>query len=587
MKLRPATATIPLGRKQKFSKKALAFLWLSNQQEEVSVFMLKGRIRTSEKFASYLRLSIEDGDKAESNSISNQRVLVKSYTENHPDIHIVQEYVDDGYTGTNFDRPGFKKMISDIEEGKINGVIVKDLSRFGRDHIGVGKFLERIFPTIGIRFVAINDHYDSMSENSESDSMIIPFKNLLNDSYCRDISIKVRSQLDVKRKNGSFVGNYAPFGYRKSEKNKGKLEVDDYAAGVVKDIFSWKLEGCSAQRIAEKLNENGVPCPSSYKRLCGIDYHSGFKSTGSPKWQAIQVFRILQNEVYVGSLIQGKRSRINYKVKKIKDRPEEEWIKAENVHEAIIPRHTFDVVQEVLKMDTCAAPGKEQVSPFSGIVRCSDCGQNMVRRGTTSRGKRYYYLNCGTYHRGKGCSAHLISEEKLSQAVLASINEKIGQVEGLEERLSEAGQEPRDRIMNARLKDQLEMLQAEIDKYTELRSQLYRDMADNVVTKEEYEEFSKNFESHIESAKDAQRSITKHAEELSEVSLDDMDWVAELKKYKGIKTLTRRLLVELVESITVYDKAHIKIRYRFSDDLKRICDAAGIEKSEGKEVVVS
>ena len=171
--------------------------------------------------------------------------------------------------------------------------------------------------------------------------------------------------------------------------------------------------------------------------------------------------------------------------------------------------------------------------------------------------------------------------------MLASINEKIGQVEGLEERLSEAGQEPRDRIMNARLKDQLEMLQAEIDKYTELRSQLYRDMADNVVTKEEYEEFSKNFESHIESAKDAQRSITKHAEELSEVSLDDMDWVAELKKYKGIKTLTRRLLVELVESITVYDKAHIKIRYRFSDDLKRICDAAGMEKSEGKEVVVS
>ncbi len=549
--------------------------------------MPKGRIRTSEKFASYLRLSIDDGDKVESNSISNQRALVQSYAESHPDIHILEEYVDDGYTGTNFDRPGFKKMVADIEEGKINGVIVKDLSRFGRDHIGVGKFLERIFPTIGIRFVAINDHYDSMSENSESDAMIIPFKNLLNDSYCRDISIKVRSQLDVKRKSGAFVGNYAPFGYKKSEKTKGKLEIDDYAAGVVRDIFTWKLEGCSAQRIAEKLNENGVPCPSSYKRLCGIDYHSGFKSTGNPKWQAIQVFRILQNEVYVGSLVQGKRSRVNYKVKKIKDRPEEEWIKRENVHDAIIPRHTFDVVNEILKLDTCAAPGKERVSLFSGIVRCSDCGQNMVRRASTKRGKKYYYLNCGTYHRGRGCSAHLISEEKLGQVVLVAINEKISQVEKLEEKLSDIKIDSPGKISTGRMKEQIDMLQEEINKYTELRSQLYRDMADNIVTKEEYEEFSKNFETHIENAKNAQLSIQKNAEELAETSMKNMSWVKELKKYKGIKNLTRRVLVELVESITVYDKAHIKIRYRFSDDLEKICDVVGAEGYEEKEVKLS
>ena len=573
---------MPLGRKQSFLK-ALAFLWLSIQQEEVSVFMLKSNLRTSEKFASYLRLSIEDGDKVESNSISNQRLLVKSYTENHPEIHIVEEYVDDGYTGTNFDRPGFKKMIGDIEEGKINGVIVKDLSRFGRDHIGVGKFLERVFPTIGIRFIAINDHYDSASENSESDSFIIPFKNLLNDSYCRDISIKVRSQLDVKRKNGAFVGNYAPFGYKKSEETKGRLEIDEYAAGIVKDIFNWKLDGCSAQRIAEKLNENGVPCPSSYKRICGIDYHSGFKSTGNPKWQAIQVFRILKNEVYIGSLIQGKRSRVNYKVKKIVERPEEEWIRAENVHKAIIPKKVFDLVQETLQLDTCASPGEEQVNLFSGIVRCCDCGQTMTRRVTTKNGRKYFYLNCGTYHKGNGCTSHLINEDKLRSAVISSINEKIGQVEDLEEKLSQISQEPRETILSKRLLEQQEMLQAEINKYTELRAQLYRDMADHVVTKEEYEEFSRNFESHIENAQKAKESIQKNMEELKKVNVEDIGWVRDIKKYKGIKKLTRRLLVELVECITVYDKEHIKIRYRFSDEFEKLSDAVGTDDENMKE----
>ena len=243
--------------------------------------------------AAYLRLSIEDGDKAESNSIGNQRELIRDFAAERPGLHLVEEYADDGYTGTNFERPGFKRMMEDIKSGKINCIIVKDLSRLGRNYIEMGKYLEQIFPMMGIRFIAINDNYDNANtESSDSDSIVVPFKNLLNDSYCRDISIKVRSQLDMKRRKGEFIGGYAIYGYCKDKRNKNRLVVDEYAADIVRSIYRRKLEGMSAQAIAEQLNSENVLAPSEYKRLCGLNYHSGFKAGTHAKWQAIQVLRI-------------------------------------------------------------------------------------------------------------------------------------------------------------------------------------------------------------------------------------------------------------------------------------------------------
>ena len=242
-----------------------------------------------------------------------------------------------------------------IKSGKINCIIVKDLSRLGRNYIEMGKYLEQIFPMMGIRFIAINDNYDNAnSESSDSDSIVVPFKNLLNDSYCRDISIKVRSQLDMKRRKGEFIGGYAIYGYCKDERNKNRLVVDEYAADIVRSIYRRKLEGMSAQAIAEQLNSENVLAPSEYKRLCGLNYHSGFKAGTHAKWQAIQVLRILKNEVYTGTMVQGRRQKINYKIKKIRDVEESGWIRVPNMHEAIIPQKLFDTVQEVLKLDTCA-----------------------------------------------------------------------------------------------------------------------------------------------------------------------------------------------------------------------------------------
>ena len=217
----------------------------------------------------YARLSRDDGDKLESDSIINQKALIRDFISKHPEIHVVSEKTDDGYSGVNFDRPAFQEMMEDIRSGKINCVVVKDLSRFGRNYIEAGNYIERVFPFMGVRFIAINDSYDSLDRN-QSDSLIIPFKNLINDAYCKDISVKIRSQLEIKRKKGQFIGAFAVYGYLKDPEDHNKLIPDTYASEVVRAIYKWKLEGMSQGRIAEKLNLQGVLCPMEYKMSMGI-----------------------------------------------------------------------------------------------------------------------------------------------------------------------------------------------------------------------------------------------------------------------------------------------------------------------------
>ena len=216
--------------------------------------------------ASYTRLSQDDGDKEESNSIVNQKSLIRDFMNNHPEFTLVDEYADDGYSGVNFDRPDFQRMMNDVRSRKINCIIVKDLSRFGRNYIESGKYMEQIFPHLGVRFIAINDSIDTGRSQSDAEQFVLPFKNLFNDSYCKDISTKVRSQLAIKRKNGDFVGSFACYGYLKDPADHNKLIIDPEAAEIVRCIFAWKIQGMSAERIAEHLNEQGILCPMEYKR---------------------------------------------------------------------------------------------------------------------------------------------------------------------------------------------------------------------------------------------------------------------------------------------------------------------------------
>ena len=243
--------------------------------------------------AIYIRLSREDGDKEESDSVGNQRKLLTEYVNKHDDFILYDVYIDDGFTGTNFNRPDFHRMIADIEDNKVNCVVVKDLSRFGREYIDAGKYIERLFPALGVRFIAVNDYYDNLEGKSQADEIVIPFKNLINDAYCRDISIKIRSQKDSD--------------------NKNKLVIDVYATGIVKEIYRMKLSGMSQTAIANALNKQGVLSPMEYKHSLGIRIQDNFKTHEQAEWSAMSVKRILENEVYTGTLVQGKRTTPNHK----------------------------------------------------------------------------------------------------------------------------------------------------------------------------------------------------------------------------------------------------------------------------------
>ena len=310
--------------------------------------------------AIYVRLSKEDGDKVESDSIVNQKELIRQYLTDKPDIEVHSVRVDDGYSGANFDRPAFQQLLKDIRSGQIDCVIVKDLSRFARNFVEAGRFLDQEFPLYGVRFIAINDGYDSIQRKGGADDIVLPFKNLVNDAYCRDISVKIRSQLEVKRKKGDFIGSFAVYGYLKDPNDRHKLVIDEYAADVVRDIFKWKLEGLSQQRIAERLDDHGILSPMEYKRYCGMKYKSGFQINPKARWTAVAIGRILKNEFYVGTLVQGKRSTPNHKIKKLMQKPENEWVCIEHNHEPIIEREIFDTVNRLLIKDTRIAPQEQR-----------------------------------------------------------------------------------------------------------------------------------------------------------------------------------------------------------------------------------
>ena len=542
-----------------------------------------------DKTGLYMRLSVEDNDKLESDSIKNQRELLRSYAESHPELEVVDEYVDDGYTGTNFDRPAFSRIMQDCEAGRINCIVVKDLSRLGRNFIGMGKLMERVFPQKGIRLIAINDNYDNAKENSAADDVVVPFKNLLNDSYSRDISTKIRSQLAVKCRRGEFIGNYAPYGYQKDERNHNHLVVDDYAASVVRDIFQWRMDGMSAQRIADKLNHSGVLSPSEYKRLAAGTYRSGFRSGEKAKWQATQIIRILTNEIYLGTMVQGKRQKVNYKVKKIRDVAPENWIRVRETHEAIITQQLFDTVQEVIKLDTCAGEGQETVHLFSGIVECGSCHQSMVRRMTSKNGKRYFYLHCSTYKNHGGCTSHIISESKLYDVVLKALQQEIAAISKIEDRLHEIDQIPRDQRKIKSFHNQIAMLEKEMEKYTELRRQLYEDMTSGIVDKEEYLEFNRTFTQKIEAAQDSQREARRQMELLLNIEVSQLPWIEMFKKYQNLQELNRRILVELIEKIIVIDKTQIVIRFRFQEQIDSVltyCDECEGDADEDNVVLM-
>ncbi len=293
----------------------------------------------------YLRISKETDN--ESNSISGQRMVIKEFVGKHIDMEIAGEWCDDGYSGITFERPGIKDLLANVFSGNIECIIVKDLSRFGRDYIETGRYIRYIFPQLGIRFIAVCDNYDSSSSGFFEDSLFIPVMSLVNDAYCRDISNKVRWQQEAKRKHGIYIGAFAVYGYIRHEDAPGKLAVDHVAAEVVRQIFDMRIDGNSAEKIASKLNSQNIPSPLVYKRLNNSKYTTSFAKNKMPEWTPVAIRRILSNEIYTGVIIQGKDKKLSYKLPVRKKLPKDEWIRVEGAVTPIITKDVFEKVQKI------------------------------------------------------------------------------------------------------------------------------------------------------------------------------------------------------------------------------------------------
>ena len=513
----------------------------------------------------YLRLSRDDGDKEESGSITGQRELLRDYISQHPELREYAIRIDDGFSGSTFERPGFQKMIEDVKAGRTDCIVVKDLSRFGRNYLDAGEYIEKIFPFLGVRFIAVNDNYDSLGERKSSDDLIIPFKNLINEAYCRDISMKIRPQLEIKRKNGQFLGSFAAFGYLKDEQDKNKLVVDQYAADIVRDIFKWKLEGISPQDIADALNKLGVLSPMEYKRSLGMKYTTSFKTSAKAAWSAGTVIRILKNPIYTGVLIQGKETTPSYKVHKRIAKDKSEWTVIEDSHEAIISEIDFDSVQKVLKCDTRRSPDDKAVGLFSGMLFCGDCGASMVRKTVPAGEKKYVYYVCSAHKQDKSCSPHRMRDTALEEIVLDSLRQHIREVVNMSELLDITDTAPLRTAQAQKVQRQLDKKREEYEKLQKLLMSLYENLTDGVIDREEYARLKASFTAR---ADEAERQMDALRESLNDIQSHGAEnvWMNEFIKRQELASLDRAVVVALIDKILIYSNDVVEIIYRWQDE---------------------
>ena len=534
----------------------------------------------------YNRLSKEDGDKPESDSIQNQHSINQKHLEylreQGEQIESVTVYSDDGYAGGNFKRPRYQALIRDIESGKINCIIVKDLSRFGRDYIDSGRYIEKIFPSLGIRFIAINDNYDSAQSQQVGNEIILPFKNLINDSYSRDISIKIRSNLETKRRNGEFVGSHVVYGYRRSDNDKNKLVIDQTVAPVIQSIFSMKMDGFSPAQIADKLNKDGVPSPYEYKRQSGSKYQSGFKKQIQTDWGAKAIYRILKN---TGTLVQGKTTTPNHKIKSRTTKDEADWMRTENAHDAIISPSVFDMVQKLMLEDTRSPSGDNSVHLFSGKVFCADCQSTMTRKKTKSAGKEYVYFVCNANKVDrKVCDAHTVKEQVVYDAALAVIQAQVSLALNLEIALGKLNGISWEM---ERIASKIARQEEVIEHNKQMKAHVYEDFKTEMITREEYFIFKAEFDKNIQEAKEAIARLVGNKNQISSGLTEQQSWLAQFREYENIQELNRRVVVNFIDRIEITEDKQVHVVLNNADQFQAIMEFLEEEKAkaDAKKVI--
>lgn len=530
--------------------------------------------------AAYVRLSVEGEDREKNReSIAMQQYMLEKYVKAQPDMRLVGMFCDNGETGTDFDRPGFERMMDEVRNRNVDCIIVKDLSRFGRNYVETGYYLEKIFPYMGVRFVAVNDGYDTLKDGN--DEMILSLKNLVNDLYAKDISQKINSTFATMRKNGELTSGLPPFGYQRSPDNRRKLAIDPETAPIVREIFQWRLEGVGMAQIARRLNDRKIPCPSMYHYLKG--YKKKQPSAGTI-WQLESVRFLIQNPVYAGHMAQGKMKQSLSDGMPVKRLPREDWIVVEHTHEAIVDQDTFDKVQEIngqRRQASLSIRGKYATTEniFKGILICADCGRKMIRHKSVSpMGTARYAFICRVYAQnldGQGCTIKSIGEPELAECVRQALRVQVGLAVELEGMLRQLQAQPEFNARRRRLADSINQVQQRIKRNTTLRGSLFESYSDHILTEAEYLFMKAQYEKEAEELK-GELARLQEEERLNVHTLSPQnEWITALKKYQGEKAVTREMALELIKCIRVSGYNEIEIVWNFQDEFARLVRETG------------
>ena len=528
------------------------------------------------RIAIYIRLSKEDARGFdESESVSNQRAIIEEHIASFNDgdeYIIVDEYVDDGISGTTDDeREDFQRMLSDIKKGRINCVIVKDLARSFRNYSDQGYYLDDWFPRFNVRFISLfHQPLDSYKEPQNMRSIAVPIQGVLNENHCAETSDKVREVFDMKRRNGEHIGSFAAYGYIKDPNDKNALVIDEEAAEVVRDIFTKFLDGMSKNAIVHYLNEHGVLSPAAYKReRLGLKYQNpSIDPAKRPLWGAVTITSILKNRMYCGDMVQGRYRVKSYKIHVQEVVPEDEWYIVENTHEAIIDRDTFDKVQRLLLRDTRTAPQKKQIYLFSGFLRCADCGKAMTR--SKVGGTVYYY--CRTYKNQSksACTKHTIKHNRLEVAVLYAIQQQVYLAVDYTKTIERINRAPLVKSQSKKLADAIEQKERELAKIARYKQAIYQDWKDGEITHSDYRHMKEDYEEQAEALNEVIEKLRAEQAELENGIDTENPFLKAFRQYGNIEKLTRDVLIELVDHIKVYEGGNISIVFRFADELRRI-----------------
>lgn len=535
------------------------------------------------KAALYVRLSNEDNGGKGTDSIHNQLELLLNFAEEIENIEIVETYTDNGRTGTDFDRPEWERMLQDVKEQKVNCIIVKDLSRFARNYLEAGDYLEKIFPFLGVRFIAVNDQFDSEGEIFKEKDLITEFKNLANDYYSKDISKKVIASFNTKKGQGQFIGSMAPYGYILQENH---FVIDEPAAAVVRRIFSMKMQGKSFYEIAKVLNQEEIPSPSRYAGERGVKKYKGCSHI---LWQPQAVSRIIYNRVYVGDLVQGKYNCSIYSKEKQGKRKEESWEIDRDAHPAIVDRESFDSIQKIREknrrvwQDKQGETGYENI--LEGILVCGICHHVLRRNKDVRKGKAQYYFYCGSaynYSQVK-CDTSSIVDYKIFDTVFQQIKLQIDlavEAKSVIEQMKKVG---RCALQLKKRKQERAQAKEELGRYIYLKTNIYEDMKQGILTKEEFLAAKEKYALRIAELEEELNKKEKELADFEQCVNGSNRWMKAFLRFQGEEELTRDMALELLEKVEMFGDKRVHIKFRFRNEYDYLMSQIETEEKKGSD----